>query len=184
MRPFSVPTSRFTPKRMQGLERLEQYANRQTGVYGNDRGCLLSPQSAAHKISELKRFLYFRISGVSLWGLMLVGLTLTTEIFLASFSLACSCLSSSLANMAVRSQKMKNRSQRFQKQIKIALWRMLSHASLTSCWVLIVVFTWGCLIHTWINEWGKGSFGPAHTKLYERRHQLKCQCQNLNKAVL
>ncbi len=31
---------------------------------------------------------------------MLVGLTLTTEIFLASFNLACSCLSSSLANMA------------------------------------------------------------------------------------
>lgn len=59
-----------------------------------------SPQSAAHRISELKRFLYLRISGVSLCGRMLVGLTLTTEILRASFSLACSCLSSSLANMA------------------------------------------------------------------------------------
>lgn len=65
-----------------------------------DEGRPLVPQSAAHRISELKRFLYLRISGVSLCGLMLVGLTLTTEIFLASFSLACSCLNSSLANMA------------------------------------------------------------------------------------
>lgn len=35
---------------------------------------------------------------------MLVGLTLTTEIFLASFSLASSCLSSSFANMAAAAQ--------------------------------------------------------------------------------
>lgn len=62
----------------------------------------VSPQRAAHRISELKRFLYLRISGVSLCGLMLVGLTLTTEIFLASLSLACSCscFSSSSANSA------------------------------------------------------------------------------------
>lgn len=58
------------------------------------------PHKAAQRISELKRFLYFRISGVSLWGRMLVGFTFTTEIFRASFSLACSCLSSSLVNRA------------------------------------------------------------------------------------
>lgn len=39
---------------------------------------------------------------------MLVGLTLTTEIFLASFSLASSCLSSSLANMAAVAQNDKS----------------------------------------------------------------------------
>ena len=33
---------------------------------------------------------------------MLVGFTLTTEIFLASLSLACSCLRSSLVNRALR----------------------------------------------------------------------------------
>ncbi len=39
----------------------------------------LTPQSAAHKISELKRFLYLRISGVSLVGSCCddVGVTLT-----------------------------------------------------------------------------------------------------------
>lgn len=45
--PFSVPISRFTP------------------------------HNAAHKISELKRFLYFRISGVSLEASCDVGVTLT-----------------------------------------------------------------------------------------------------------
>lgn len=60
------------------------------------------PHKAAQSISELKRFLYFRISGVSLWGRMLVGLTFTTEILRASFSLACSCLSSSLVNRACK----------------------------------------------------------------------------------
>lgn len=60
------------------------------------------PQRAAQRISELKRFLYLRISGVSLCGLMLVGLTLTTEILRASLSLACSCscFSNSSANSA------------------------------------------------------------------------------------
>lgn len=50
----------------------------------------------------MKRFLYLRISGVSLCGRMLVGLTFTTEIFRASLSLACSCscFSSSSANSA------------------------------------------------------------------------------------
>lgn len=47
-----------------------------------------SPQRAAQRISELKRFLYLRISGVSLWGRVLVGFTLTTEPFRAS---SCSC---------------------------------------------------------------------------------------------
>lgn len=63
-----------------------------------------SPQSAAHRISELKRFLYLRISGVSLCGRMLVGLTLTTEILRASLSLACSCscFNSSSANSAAQ----------------------------------------------------------------------------------
>ena len=37
------------------------------------------PHKAAHRISELNLFLYLRISGVSLWGRVLVGLTLTTE---------------------------------------------------------------------------------------------------------
>ena len=37
------------------------------------------PQSAAHRISELNLFLYLRISGVSLGGRVLTGLTLTTE---------------------------------------------------------------------------------------------------------
>lgn len=60
------------------------------------------PHRAAQSISELNRFLYFLISGVSLWGRMLVGFTFTTEIFLASFSLACSCLRSSLVNRALR----------------------------------------------------------------------------------
>lgn len=46
---------------------------------------------------------------MSLWGLMLVGLTFTTEIFLASFSRACSCLSSSLANMAAKTKTNKDR---------------------------------------------------------------------------
>ena len=39
------------------------------------------PHKAAHRISELNLFLYLRISGVSLWGRVLVGLTLTTEPF-------------------------------------------------------------------------------------------------------
>uniref|UniRef100_A0A1A9UL75 Uncharacterized protein n=1 Tax=Glossina austeni TaxID=7395 RepID=A0A1A9UL75_GLOAU len=47
IRPFSVPINKFTP------------------------------QSAAHRISELKRFLYFRISGVSLEASCDVGVTLT-----------------------------------------------------------------------------------------------------------
>lgn len=64
--------------------------------------CVVSPHRAAHRISELKRFLYLRISGVSLCGRMLVGLTLTTEILRASLSRACSCscFSSSSANSA------------------------------------------------------------------------------------
>lgn len=66
------------------------------------------PQRAAHRISELKRFLYLRISGVSLWGLMLVGLTLTTEILRASFSLACSWRNSSLANKAAEVRRQEN----------------------------------------------------------------------------
>lgn len=37
------------------------------------------PHNAAHRISELNLFLYLRISGVSLCGLVLVGFTLTTE---------------------------------------------------------------------------------------------------------
>lgn len=44
------------------------------------------PHRAAHRTSELNFFLYLRISGLSLCGRMLVGLTLTTEPFLA-FSL-------------------------------------------------------------------------------------------------
>lgn len=63
------------------------------------------PHRAAQRISELKRFLYLRISGVSLWGRMLVGLTFTTEILRASFSLACSCLSSSLVNRAAKGEQ-------------------------------------------------------------------------------
>lgn len=47
MSPFSVPISRLTPHR------------------------------AAHRISELNRFLYFRISGVSLVASWVVGVTLT-----------------------------------------------------------------------------------------------------------
>lgn len=47
IRPFSVPIKRFTP------------------------------HSAAHRISELKRFLYFRISGVSLAASCDVGVTFT-----------------------------------------------------------------------------------------------------------
>lgn len=47
IKPFSVPISRFTP------------------------------HNAAHKISELNRFLYFRISGVSLVASCDVGVTLT-----------------------------------------------------------------------------------------------------------
>lgn len=43
------------------------------------------PQRAAQRISELNRFLYFRISGVSLWARVLVGFTLTTEPFLTSY---------------------------------------------------------------------------------------------------
>lgn len=39
------------------------------------------PHKAAHRISELNLFLYLRISGVSLCGLVLVGFTLTTEPF-------------------------------------------------------------------------------------------------------
>jgi len=39
----------------------------------------LLPQRAAHRISELNLFLYLRISGVSLGGRVLTGLTLTTE---------------------------------------------------------------------------------------------------------
>lgn len=44
------------------------------------------PHRAAHRTSELNFFLYLRISGLSLCGRILVGLTLTTEPFLA-FSL-------------------------------------------------------------------------------------------------
>lgn len=72
------------------------------GVLPRARRAQGLPHKAAQRISELKRFLYFRISGVSLWGRMLVGLTFTTEIFRASFSLACSCLSSSLVNRACK----------------------------------------------------------------------------------
>lgn len=43
------------------------------------------PQRAAQRISELNRFLYFRISGVSLWARVLVGFTLTTEPFRTSY---------------------------------------------------------------------------------------------------
>lgn len=45
---------------------------------------LSSPQSAAHRISELNLFLYLRISGVSLGGRVLVGLTFTIDPFLTS----------------------------------------------------------------------------------------------------
>lgn len=41
-----------------------------------------APHSPAHRTSVLNFFLYLRISGVSLCGRMLVGLTLTTEPFL------------------------------------------------------------------------------------------------------
>lgn len=44
------------------------------------------PHKAAQRTSELNFFLYLRISGLSLCGRILVGLTLTTEPFLA-FSL-------------------------------------------------------------------------------------------------
>lgn len=49
----------------------------------------LLPQRAAQRISELNLFLYLRISGVSLTGRVLVGLTLTMEPFLTS-SFSCS----------------------------------------------------------------------------------------------
>lgn len=52
--------------------------------YGCVRFRQLSPQSAAHRISELNLFLYLRISGVSLGGRVLVGLTFTIEPFLTS----------------------------------------------------------------------------------------------------
>lgn len=45
---------------------------------------LVSPHSAAHRISELNLFLYLRISGVSLGGRVLVGLTFTIDPFLTS----------------------------------------------------------------------------------------------------
>lgn len=43
-----------------------------------------SPHRAAHRISELNLFLYLRISGVSLGGRVLVGLTFTIDPFLTS----------------------------------------------------------------------------------------------------
>lgn len=54
---------------------------------------LFSPQSAAHRISELNFFLYLRISGVSLGGRVLVGFTLTIDPFLTSI-FSCSNLES------------------------------------------------------------------------------------------
>lgn len=42
----------------------------------------VSPHRLAQRISALNFFLYLRISGASLWGRMLVGLTFTTEPFL------------------------------------------------------------------------------------------------------
>lgn len=124
IRPFSVPTKRFTPERPQTWNTnlvwiwfwlknffffirrgTERQLKQKKDKYQREHDV---PHRAAHRISELKRFLYLRISGVSLWGLMLVGLTLTTEIFRASFSLACSWRNNSLANIAAEVRRQEN----------------------------------------------------------------------------
>lgn len=56
------------------------------------------PHKAAHRISELNLFLYLRISGVSLCGLVFVGFTLTTEPFRVGSCLMASGLSPSQEN--------------------------------------------------------------------------------------
>lgn len=60
------------------------------------------PHKAAHRISELNLFLYLRISGVSLWGRVLVGLTLTTEPFRVGSCLMASGLIPSQENPTER----------------------------------------------------------------------------------
>lgn len=55
-------------------------------LHRHARVLLSLPHKAAQRTSELNFFLYFRISGLSLWGRIFVGLTLTTEPFRA-FSL-------------------------------------------------------------------------------------------------
>ena len=55
------------------------------------------PQRAAHRISELNLFLYLRISGVSLCGRVLTGLTLTTEPFRDGSALSASASRASFA---------------------------------------------------------------------------------------
>lgn len=56
------------------------------------------PHKAAHSISELNLFLYFRISGVSLCGRVFVGFTLTTDPFRVGSCLIASDLIASLEN--------------------------------------------------------------------------------------
>lgn len=64
--------------------RFSYILNMELGNFFYNAFIQISPQRAAHRISELNLFLYLRISGVSVGGRVLVGFTFTMEPFLTS----------------------------------------------------------------------------------------------------
>ena len=119
---------------------------------------LLSPQSAAHRISELNLFLYLRISGVSLGGRVLVGLTFTMDPFLTSI-FSCSNLEPEHGAKEIHYFLKDNTSQgnlvQGTRNKSLWRWRCLKSFWLTSDRHVIPCTSWW-MVHAQIHKGGEG----------------------------